>query len=669
MIGTLALIMIFPFSGVYFIEVSGAEKINETSRTFDFGSVILLIQGIYEGTHYRLEVAADYGDLQNDEDEGSEHAEATLTIAEYGSNPRDVDPELARNANYMDIQFSSNSSPERIIVAADCPCGDCYANVLRWFDGEKWKDVQPQAKEEGYIEAVLTENSSSSPSISDLSGTPFVIGSRAPTASFDYTPPDPDTADEISFDASGSSDPNDSIVAYRWDWTDDGIYDDSTTQATIDHSYEDKGTYSVTLKVTDNAGASDTITKKVTVTEVGPPQANPGGPYNGMVGKPLQLVGYATGGVPPYSYEWNLDEDRRYDDSTKKEPTCIWKQPGEYGVGLRVTDSRGAKSTCSTTVRITPADHFFPARWSLASIPLVPPDSSPGIVFGDDLSNFYLYKYETSQRRYLFYPRHRLNLDPGKGYWLYLEEGRTVDVGGKSPADPYKIELKRPGWHLIGTPYPIRWGQVEVNGVPVEEDTGQSFAGPMKGYIYSYDGMENYSIARPPHWTGFWLNSWEGYWVRTTEPSVELSFSGNDPIVLSSEELVARLTGGNNDRNQALTTAASAVGGLPSPPLPSSGLTAKGFSVQTTVFPNPLIESRPVTVKTTGGRLMGELVTGLKVTVFNSDGTRIYSKETENEKLVWDPETLGNGVYLLKTEVRVNNTWVKEAVKKFMVLR
>jgi outer membrane protein assembly factor BamB len=66
---------------------------------------------------------------------------------------------------------------------------------------------------------------------------------------------------ELTFDASGSYDPDGTIVAYHWDFGDG--HDSYEKIAT--HAYTSSGTYTVTLEVTDDEGQKGTATKDVTV--------------------------------------------------------------------------------------------------------------------------------------------------------------------------------------------------------------------------------------------------------------------------------------------------------------------------------------------------------------------------------------------------------------------
>ena len=66
----------------------------------------------------------------------------------------------------------------------------------------------------------------------------------------------------MSFDASASTDSDGSISSYAWTFG-DGATGSGKTAA---HTYTSAGTYTATLKVTDNKGATGTSTKTITVS-------------------------------------------------------------------------------------------------------------------------------------------------------------------------------------------------------------------------------------------------------------------------------------------------------------------------------------------------------------------------------------------------------------------
>jgi chitodextrinase len=83
--------------------------------------------------------------------------------------------------------------------------------------------------------------------------------------------------------------------------------------------------------------------------------ANAGGPYSGEIDEIIQLDGTATGGVEPYNYAWDLDNDGLFDDATGAQPTYDWGTSGRKTIRLQVTDSSSPFQIAldSTSVRIS----------------------------------------------------------------------------------------------------------------------------------------------------------------------------------------------------------------------------------------------------------------------------------------------------------------------------
>jgi len=85
---------------------------------------------------------------------------------------------------------------------------------------------------------------------------------QPPTADFTFTTSD------LTVDFFDASSDDDSIMSWYWDFSDLGDLMDSSLQ-NPQHVYDAAGTYSVELIVTDNEGATDSVSKDVTVTEAG----------------------------------------------------------------------------------------------------------------------------------------------------------------------------------------------------------------------------------------------------------------------------------------------------------------------------------------------------------------------------------------------------------------
>ena len=71
----------------------------------------------------------------------------------------------------------------------------------------------------------------------------------------------PAVGETVTFDASTSSDPDGNIELYSWDFGDG----DTGTGVTATHVYTVKGTYVVTLTITDNDELTDTATRFITI--------------------------------------------------------------------------------------------------------------------------------------------------------------------------------------------------------------------------------------------------------------------------------------------------------------------------------------------------------------------------------------------------------------------
>ncbi|MHC5112213.1 MAG: PKD domain-containing protein, partial [Planctomycetota bacterium] len=142
----------------------------------------------------------------------------------------------------------------------------------------------------GIYEAMLTVTDSHGTSMSDT--VIVTVNNLAPTAEFSSTPGNPEEGQIILVDGSLSSDPGpvDSIATYHWDFGDGTV----ATGEAVNHSYADDGVYSVSLTVTDNDGATASITHDLTVVNATPL-------VSGRPPKPSLVLGAEQGYVGPMS--------------------------------------------------------------------------------------------------------------------------------------------------------------------------------------------------------------------------------------------------------------------------------------------------------------------------------------------------------------------------------
>ena len=86
------------------------------------------------------------------------------------------------------------------------------------------------------------------------------ISNVLPISSFTFQPSNPKVGDMVTFDASGSYDPDGRIVLYGWDWNSDGITDVYSVTPSVQYDGFPAGTATTTLTVTDDKGGVTTNT-------------------------------------------------------------------------------------------------------------------------------------------------------------------------------------------------------------------------------------------------------------------------------------------------------------------------------------------------------------------------------------------------------------------------
>ena len=116
-----------------------------------------------------------------------------------------------------------------------------------------------------------------------------------PVASFNFEPINPETHETVFFNST-SYDSDGIISNYTWDF---GDGNKSYTQKTT-HQYTDNDSYLITLNVTDNNGATDTIQKTILVSPNEPPTLTNPSPTNGSTNVQLSANLSWTGGDPNY---------------------------------------------------------------------------------------------------------------------------------------------------------------------------------------------------------------------------------------------------------------------------------------------------------------------------------------------------------------------------------
>jgi PKD repeat protein len=182
------------------------------------------------------------------------------------TTPRPNSPPVA------DFSLSPSSPKENENVRFSDRSYDQDGSVVRWYwdfgDGRTSSERNPVHifETEGSYLVSLTVWDDRGASTTVRRRVEILPLNLPPTASFTYWPPDPNTRDEVLFDATPSADPDGSIVSYLWDFGDNS----SGEGVTVRHSYPAAGSYRVTLTVLDNGGKRSLHAENLLVSEPRP---------------------------------------------------------------------------------------------------------------------------------------------------------------------------------------------------------------------------------------------------------------------------------------------------------------------------------------------------------------------------------------------------------------
>ena len=170
----------------------------------------------------------------------------------------------------------------------------------------------------------------------------------------------------LEFNALDSSDSDGTIDLYEWDLDNDGEYDDATG-VTVTHSWslppnELSAIYTISLKVTDNKGATDTTSKTITITKGNNPPAKPtiNGPTTGYINTEYNFTAVTTdpdNDTIQYIFYWGdgtktITEFLPNGTETPKQ-THIWDEPGTYIISVNAYDNETYSGNATMTITIT----------------------------------------------------------------------------------------------------------------------------------------------------------------------------------------------------------------------------------------------------------------------------------------------------------------------------
>jgi PKD repeat protein len=186
-----------------------------------------------------------------------------------------------------------------------------------------------------------------------------VFGNRPPVADFIYSPANPSTITPVTL-VSQSHDDDGTIVRHEWFANNVKIGEG----ATFTYTFPNAGTIPVTLKVTDNEGATDSITKNIVVSQghqdIYPIADFTWSPLNPEVNQRITFTStsYDPDGTIVQT-EWDFNNDGIF-ETQGQTATHIFTRQGSFPVTIRVTDNSGLSAIRTKNVYVKEAANIPP---------------------------------------------------------------------------------------------------------------------------------------------------------------------------------------------------------------------------------------------------------------------------------------------------------------------
>lgn len=252
--------------------------------------------------------------------------------------------------------------------------------------------------------------------------------------------------ERVSFDGSGSRDPDGSIASYLWNFADRGA---TASGKTASHVFQDAGTYYVTLTVKDDAGAEDTDTVVVSVELPRPPDLevlpndiafSPSSPKDGQTVQVTVTV-RNLGEVRAGSFTVELFDDH---ESQKSAATPFAR------LAASALEGGGSTRVSASLPSVLRGTHYLRAR------------IEPGTNSQSDLRN------DEAARR--------LEVGPSSETAFYLGYAKTL-TESETGTGKHTTDWLEPAWHYQVLP--------EFNRIRVETTAGFATAGTTWASIWT----------------------------------------------------------------------------------------------------------------------------------------------------------------------------------------
>ncbi|NOQ54195.1 MAG: PKD domain-containing protein, partial [Thermoplasmata archaeon] len=324
-------------------------------------------------------------------------------------------------------------------------------------------------------------------------------------------------------------DPGGPVDLFHWDFDGDGVFDLSSVQPNVTHTYPEAGTYQAVLR----ANLTNTSVRMWLYTvEIAPRNQVPvvviTGHAEGYVRTdritPVELSGMAVDDGEVVRYDWDFEGDGVFDWNSPEVRSVnhTYSELGIFTAVLKATDDQGAVGVATLTVDVRNLAPHIDQRTRLSTnVPLV----SLSITAEDPDGEIVLYTWDLGDGSPLVnttvptvthtYP------DLGRYYQVRVE---VLDNDGSSSTTTFMVEVSRPDpfeLHkvdagpdvetVVGRPVQFHVNVTDGTEAIVhyywdlDGDATADADGMTQTYVYSADGTYHVSVSVVDEW-GFAVN-------------------------------------------------------------------------------------------------------------------------------------------------------------------
>lgn len=222
-----------------------------------------------------------------------------------------------------------------------------YDTTLHFWVGT----YTPKGNEPGGLWSLnITASDTATPANSGSMTRAVQLQDRPPTAAVTGSTTMALTSVSLTFNSTGTYDPDGTIVVYSWNYGDGSTGSGFTTS----HSFTTAGTYTVTLTVTDNSGSTASASLAVVIQDRSPVARLSSSTLSSATGSTISFDGGSSadpdGSIT--TYRWDFGDGT---SGTGVTTGHAYASPGNYTVRLTITDNSGLTGSTSSSVLVKAA--------------------------------------------------------------------------------------------------------------------------------------------------------------------------------------------------------------------------------------------------------------------------------------------------------------------------